>query len=143
MPIKFLLAIPALLLIAGLSGQPVRADALADAVAAIPAGVEEIHFAGSWSAGDAGGTYRVIVLRTGGKPITARLFLQWIALGDEPSIAQSVEIEEFAALKVDVADVFLESDVDGLAVHIESTQGDGYELFASGPGEYRFGRASN
>ena len=140
---NLLLAIPALVLLAGLSGQPARADALADAVAAIPAGVEEIRFAGSWTAGDKGGTYRVIVLRSSGKPIAARLFVQWIALGADVSVAKSVEIEEFAELRVDVADVFAESDIDGLAVHVESTQGDGYELFASGPGDYRFGRASN
>jgi hypothetical protein len=140
---RLLLAIPALMLLAGLFGQPARADALADAVAAIPAGVEEVRFAGSWSAGDKGGTYRVVVLRSSGKPITARLFLQWIALGEAPSVAESVEIKEFSELKVDVADVVAESDVDGLAVHVESTQGDGYELFASGPGDYRFGRASN
>ena len=140
------LAVCALVLIAGSAGQPARADALADAVAAIPAGVEEVRFAGSWTEGDQGGTYRIIVLRSGGKPVTARLFVQWIALGsDGARVARSVEIEEFAALKADIADFFAEADADGLAVHIESagSDGAGYELFITGSNDYRFGRASN
>jgi hypothetical protein len=131
-------------LLVALSGAPAYADEVSDAVAAIPPGVEEIYFAGSWSAADKGGTYRVVVVRSTAKPITARIFVQWIALDTSgASVAQSVEVKEFAELKADAADVFAEGDVDGLAVHIESASGDGFELFASAPGEYRFDRSSN
>ena len=143
---KLPFAIAVLVVAAALSGQPARADALADAVAVIPAGVEEVRFAGSWTEGDQGGTYRIIVLRSSAKPVTARLFVQWIALGgDGARVARSVEIAEFAALKADIADFFTEADADGLAVHIESagSDGAGYELFITGPNDYRFGRASN
>ncbi len=141
---KLLAALPAFLLLLLLSNAPSLADNISDAVGAIPPGVEQIYFAGSWTAGDKGGTYRVIVVRGATKPTTARIFVQWIALdGSGASVAQSVEVKEFTELKVDAADVFAEGDVDGLAIHVDTSDGDGYELFASAPGEYRFGRSSN
>jgi hypothetical protein len=144
MTTKLTLFLSAFAVLIALSSAPSFADEVSDAVAAIPPGVEEIHFAGSWSAEDKGGTYRVVLVRSTAKPITARIFVQWIALDTAgASIAQSVEIKEFADLHADAADIFAEGDTDGLAVHIESASGDGFELFASAPGEYRFGRASN
>lgn len=137
-------AIPTLLAIVLLAGaQQARADALADGVAAMPGAVEVVRFAGNWTEGDTAGVYRVVLARSG-SPIAARMFIQWVAVGSEgASVKHSVEIEEFAALKTDIVDFFAESDTDGLAVHIESINGDGYELFVSGPESHRFGRASN
>jgi hypothetical protein len=136
-------AVLAVALVAASGTQHARADALADAVGTIPGEVEDIRFAGSWSEGDEGGIYRIVLARSG-SPIAARLFVQWIAVaGSGPKVSRSVEIGEFGALKVDVVDFFAESDADGLAVHIESVSGDGYELFVTGPDDYRFGRASN
>jgi hypothetical protein len=140
-----LIVLPALLAAAlvAASAEHAKADALADGVAAIPGEVEEVRFAGSWSEGDEGGLYRVVLARSG-SPVAARLFVQWIAVGSEgPKVVRSVEIEEFAALRTDVVDFFAEADADGLAVHIESLNGDAYELFVTGPDGYRFGRASN
>jgi hypothetical protein len=140
-----LILLPALLAAAlvAADAEHAKADALADGVAAIPGEVEDIRFAGSWSEGDEGGIYRILLTRSG-SPITARLFVQWIAVGgDGPKVARSVEIEEFGALKIDLLDFAAESDVDGLAVHIESVDGDAYELFVTGPEDHRFGRASN
>lgn len=129
--------------LAAMSAQHAVADALSDGVAAIPGEVEEIRFAGSWSEGDDGGLYRIVLTRSG-SPIAARLFVQWIAVGNSgPQAVHTVEIEEFGALKTDVLDFSAESDADGLAVHIESVDGDAYELFVTGPDDYRFGRASN
>lgn len=136
--------LPALVLAAGLSGAPAFADEISDGVAAMPAGVEEVYSVGSWTADDKGGVYRVVIVRSAAKPITARIFVQWIALDtNSASVAESVEVKEFADLKDDVANIAAENDGDGVAVHIDSAAGDSFELFASAPGEYRFGRASN
>jgi hypothetical protein len=129
--------------LAAMSVQHAVADALSDGVAAMPGEVEDIRFAGSWTEGDEGGVYRIVLTRSG-SPIAARLFVQWIAVGnDGPQVAHTVEIEEFGALQIDVLDFSGETDADGLAVHIESVDGDAYELFVTGPDDYRFGRASN
>jgi hypothetical protein len=136
-------ALLALVLVAAFGAVTARADAVSDGVAAIPGEVEDIQFAGSWTEGDEGGVYRLVLTRSG-SPIAARLFVQWVAIGnDGPRVAHSVEIEEFGALKIDVLDFSGETDGDGLAVHIEAVSGDAYELFVSGPDDYRFGRASN
>lgn len=138
--IKVLLAVA---LVAVAPAFVAQADTLSDGVAAIPGEVEEVRFAGSWTEGEESGVYRLVLTRSG-SPIAARLFVQWIAVDHEgPKVAHSVEIEEFGALKIDVVDFAGETDADGLAVHIESVSGDGYELFVSGRDEYRFGRASN
>ena len=141
---KLLAALPLIALLDGLACAPALADDVSDGVAAMPAGVEEVYFEGSWAAEDKGGTYRVVVARSTVKPITARIFVQWIALDTSgASVAQTVEVKEFADLKADAASVLADGDVDGLAVHIETAAGESFELFASAPGEYRFGRASN
>jgi hypothetical protein len=141
-----LILLPAVLaaaLAAATGTQHARADALADAVATVPGEVEEIRFAGSWTEGDESGIYRIVLTRSG-SPIAARLFVQWIAVGNEgPRVAHSIEIAELGALNIDVLDFSGETDADGLAVHIESVDGDAYELFVTKPDEYRFGRASN
>jgi hypothetical protein len=143
MRLAILPAFLAILLVCGTGVERARADALADGVAAIPGEVEQIQFAGSWSEGDEGGVYRIVLTRSG-SPIAARLFVQWIAIGDDgPHVTHTAEIEEFGALKIDVLDFSGETDADGLAVHIESVEGDTYELFVTGPEDYRFGRASN
>lgn len=124
-----------------------RADALADAVAALPPAVEEVRLGGLWTDGDRSGTYRVIVTRSGEQAVTARLFVQWIAHDGGGKVDHSIEITELGALAVDITGVNAEPSDDGLALYIDTLAADGteqlYELFVQSPEEYRFGPASN
>jgi hypothetical protein len=134
------------LLVAG----PVRADEVADGVAAIPGAVDEVRIGGTWAEGDDSGVYRIVITRSGGDQVTARLFVQWVAYTDDggAAVTNSIEIEEFAALNVDIDDFTSESDADGLSVFIRTIDPAGaddlaYELFVFSPSEYRFGPATN
>ncbi len=129
---------------------PARADALLDGLATMPASVEDVRIAGTWDAGDKTGAYRVVVARTVGEAVTARLFVQWIVYHDDGTTAvdNTIEIKELGALKVDVVDYTSESDADGLSLFIQTLNPNGatdqnYELFVTSPTEYRFGPASN
>ena len=73
-------------LVAGLAAAPpARADALLDGLATMPAPVEDVRIAGTWDQGDKTGAYRVVIARTVGEAVTARLFVQWIAYHDDGS----------------------------------------------------------
>lgn len=129
---------------------PVCADDLADGIAAIPGAVEDVRIGGTWEADGDSGIYRIVVSRSGGNEITARLFVQWVAYrpAGGVSVVRSIEIAEFGALGVDIEDFASESDADGLAVFIRTIDPAGgndlaYELFVFGPDDYRFGPASN
>jgi hypothetical protein len=134
---------------------PAYADAIADGVAAIPGVVEDVRITGNWEKAGKSGTYRVIVARTGGEAITARLFVQWVVFLPDGSAAveQSVEIKELGELKVDIADYNSEADDQGLSIFLETLGADagaapdapteGYELHIFSPTDYRFGPATN
>ncbi len=129
---------------------PARADDLADGVAAIPGAVEDVRIGGTWEANGNSGVYRIVVTRSGGNEITARLFVQWVAYQADGGtvVSHSIEIKEFAELGVDIDDYTSESDSDGLAVYIRTINPAGsddlsYELFVFSPDDYRFGSASN
>jgi len=138
-------------LVAGLAAAlPARADALAEGLATMPGSVEDVRIAGTWDQGDKTGAYRVIIARTVGEAVTARLFVQWIAYHDDGSttVDNTIEIKELADLKVDIVDYTSESDADGLSIFIQTLNPNGstdqnYELFVTSPTEYRFGPASN
>ena len=129
---------------------PAFADALSDGVAALPGGVEDVRIAGTWQNEGKSGAYRVVIARSGGDAVTARLFVQWIAYGEagESTVENSMEIAEFAPLNLDIVDFVSESDADGLSVYIETIDPSGsadeqYELHIFGPNDYRFGPATN
>ncbi len=130
---------------------PVRADEVADGVAAIPGAVDEVRIGGTWADGDNNsGVYRIVVTRSGGDEVTARLFVQWVAYDDDggAAVQHSIEIKEFADLNVDIDDFSSESDADGLSVFIRTIDPNGtndlaYELFVFSPTDYRFGPATN
>jgi hypothetical protein len=75
---SFKIAVPALLLSLAFAA-PACADALSDGIAALPGSVEDVKIAGTWQDGGKSGAYRVIISRSGGDAVTARLFVQWIA----------------------------------------------------------------
>jgi hypothetical protein len=129
---------------------PVLADALGDGVAAIPGSVEDARIAGTWERDGKSGAYRIVIARSGGDSVSARMFVQWIAYHDdgEASVDNSIEIAELADLKLDIVDYTSESDVDGLSVYIQTLNPDGdgdenYELHIFSPTDYRFGPATN
>ncbi len=138
-------------LVAGLAAVDVaRADALGDGIAALPGAVEEVRIGGTWDREGKSGAYRIVIARSGGDAITARLFVQWIAYQDDggATVESTIEIEELAELKLDVVDFTSESDQDGLSVYIQTLNpnagsDENYELFVLSPTEYRFGPASN
>ena len=82
--------------------------------------------------------------------MTARLFVQWVSYDDTggAKVENTIEIKEFAELKVDIVDFTSESDGDGLSVFLQTLNPNGesdqnYELFVTSPTQYRFGPASN
>lgn len=126
------------------------ADQVADGVAAIPGVVEEVRIGGTWERDGNSGIYRIVVTRSGGDAVTARLFVQWVAYQDDggAAVVDSVEIAEFGALGVDIDDFTSESDAEGLSMFVRTIDPNGsndiaYELFVFSPTEYRFGPASN
>ncbi len=129
---------------------PARADALAEAAASLAPSVQDVRLAGTWEKDGRKGVYRVIVARTAAPGPTARMFVQWIAIGVDGSqrVERSIEITELAALKLDVSDFVTEPDPDGLSVFVEVIDAakdtdQSYELFIEDDGTYRFGPASN
>jgi hypothetical protein len=130
---------------------PALADEVLDGVAAMPAGIEDVRIGGTWDRDGKSGVYRVIISRSGGDAITARLFIQWVAYGEagDAGVQDTIEIPEFAALNVDIVDFTTESDDGGLQVFIQTLDPNGsgsdlnYELTVSSPTQYRFGPASN
>ena len=129
---------------------PALADTLSEGVATMPGGVEDVRIGGTWQSGGKSGVYRIIIARAGGETITARLFVQWVAYRDagEAAVDNSMEINEVADQGLDIVDYISESDADGLAVYLQTIDpADGtneqYELYVFGPGDYRFGPATN
>lgn len=129
---------------------PVSADAISDGIAALPGSVEDVRIGGTWGEGDRIGAYRIVVARTGGESVTARLFIQWVAYQDDggATVENSIEITELDALDVDIVDYTSEADADGLSVYIQTLNpndpaDESYELFVFSPTDYRFGPASN
>jgi hypothetical protein len=129
---------------------PVFADELADGLAALPGAVEDVRIGGTWEKDGKSGAYRIVIAREGSDTITARLFIQWIAYDDAggAKLEETVEIKEFADLKLDIVDYTSDSDTDGLSVYLEtvnpeSDADESYELFVFSPTDYRLGPATN
>jgi hypothetical protein len=59
----------------------VSQDAFEAALTTLPGEVREVNSAGRWRTADAGGVYRVIVLRGGYERIADRLYIQWVRDG--------------------------------------------------------------
>ena len=129
---------------------PVSADELLDGLKTLPGNVDDVRVGGTWDRDGKSGIYRVIVARSGGDAITARLFIQWVAYEDDGSLTvqDTVEIQELADLKVDIVDFTSESDNDDLSVFLQTLDPDGsadgnYELIVGSPTQHKFAPASN
>ena len=129
---------------------PVLADELADGVATLPGAVEDVRIGGTWEKDGESGAYRVIIAREGSDVITARLFIQWISYDDNggAKLDQTVEIKEFADLKLDIVDYTSDSDSDGLSLFLETLNpnndaDESYELHVISPTDYRLSPATN
>jgi hypothetical protein len=127
-----------------------HADAILDGLKTLPGNVEDVRVGGTWDEDGKNGIYRVIVSRSGGDAVTARLFIQWVAYDDTggATVQDTIEIKEMAGLKVDIVDFTSESDGDGLSVFLQTLNPNGesdqnYELFVTSPTQYKFGPASN
>ena len=57
-----------------------------------------MRIGGTWEKDGKSGAYRVLIARTGGDLSTARLFIQWIAYGDdgETTVDNTIEIKELS-----------------------------------------------
>jgi hypothetical protein len=138
-------------IVAGLAlVRPAVADPLLDGIASIPGSIEDVRIGGTWQKDGRNGAYRVLISRNSTDPVTARLFVQWIAYhqGADATVDTSIEIREFADLKLDIVNYVSESDEDGLSVYLETIDPKGnadqsYELHVVSPTDYRFGPASN
>ena len=144
------LAVAAFMAVAFTSTPPALADAVLDGIAGMPGGVEDVRIGGTWQQGGKSGAYRIVIARTGGDAITARLFVQWVAYGEagDTTVENTIEIAEFATLSLDIVDYVSESDADGLSVFLETIDPEGsadqqYELHLFAPDDYRFGPATN
>jgi hypothetical protein len=144
------LAAAALFAMALAATPPALADAVLDGIAGMPGGVEDVRIGGTWQKEGKSGAYRIVIARTGGDAVTARLFIQWVAYGEagDTSVENTVEIAEFGTLGLDIVDYVSESDAEGLSVYIETIDPQGsaddqYELHIFAPDDYRFGPATN
>ncbi len=65
----------------------------------VPADVHSITTVGRWTDKKLSGSYRVIVVRSGGDILLTRVVVQWVRekTGEPPSIVASREVEAFAA----------------------------------------------
>src|SRR5689334_6299413 len=119
----FLLVLAALLPLS----TPAAADIISDGVAALPGAVEEVRIAGTWQSGEKSGPYRIVISRSGGDSVTARLFVQWLAYQEDggATVDSTIEIKELADLKLDIVSFESESDQDGLSVYLETIDPNG------------------
>jgi hypothetical protein len=148
---KPIVAIAMLALVAGLAvARPALADPLADGLKALPGNVEDVRIGGSWDREGKSGVYRILVARSGGDLVTARLFVQWIAYDDNGGsvVQDTVEIQELAALNVDISDFTSDSDSSTLKVTIQTRDPNGpadktYVLTVTSPTHHTFTPASN
>ena len=127
-----------------------HADPLLDSLAALPGSIEDVRIVGSWNQGGQSGVYRVLVSRSGGDLVTARMFVQWIAFDDNggAKVVTTIEIQEFAQLGVDVVDFSSSSDAGPLTVNIQTLDPNGnadknYVLTVTSPTHYTLAPASN
>lgn len=130
---------------------PLRADTLADGIAALSPSIQEVRTVGAWEKDGHKGVYRIIIDRAAPGP-TARLFVQWLegAADGTMAIIRSVDIKEMVELKRNIGDFVVETDPDGLSVFLEmidpaavDAPKESYELFIGDDENYRFGPASN
>jgi hypothetical protein len=137
-------------ILAGGTALPALADEIFDGIAGLPGSVEDVRIGGTWEENGKIGAYRILVTRTGGEAVTARMFVQWVAYEDDggATVEHTIEIEELAALNVDVVDFTSDADADGLSVYIQTLDPNGtadedYALYVFSPTRHRFGPASN
>ena len=135
---------------AALAAPAAFADQLLDGLKTLPGNVEDVRIGGTWDSGGKSGAYRILVARSGGDAVTARMFIQWLVYNDDgtTTLQDTIEIKELADLKVDVVDFTSESDQDGLAVFIRTLDPNGsddlnYELHVASPTQYKFRQAPN
>lgn len=130
---------------------PLRADPVADSVAALSPAIQDVRVLGTWEKDGQKGAYRVIVARSGPEP-TARIFVQWVARESDGTVKvqRSVDIQEMIELKRNVGNLVAEADADGLSIFLEmidptaaNAAKESYELFIDDDETYRFGPASN
>ena len=125
-------------------------DPLVDSLSALPGNIEDVRIVGSWSQSGQSGVYRVLVARSGGDMVTARLFLQWIVYDDDggAKVTNTVEIQEFARLNVDIVDFNSSSDGTPLVINIQTLDPNGnadknYVLTVNSPTQHTLAPASN
>ena len=130
--------------------RPVSADEIADRIALLPGIVEDVRVGGTWSKDGQAGVYRIVIARSGGNELTARLFIQWVAYVSDgtATLINSVEIKEIDELDIDIVDTISESDQDGLTVFIQADNpspsgDDSFELYIFSPTDYLFDAATN
>lgn len=147
---RFAVAAFAACIALGSASVPALADDVFDGIAGLPGSVEDVRIGGTWEDGGKIGTYRILVTRTGGEAVTARMFVQWVAYEDDggATVEHTIEIEELGALGVDVIDFTSDADADGLSVFIQTLDPNGtldedYALYVFSPTQHRFGPASN
>jgi hypothetical protein len=127
-----------------------RADPILDGITNLPGSVEDVRIVGSWNQGSQSGVYRVLVSRSGGDLVTARMFVQWIAYDDNggANVVNTVEIQEFAQLGVDIVDFSSSSDAGPLTINIQTLDPNGnadknYVLTVNSPTQHSLAPASN
>jgi hypothetical protein len=127
-----------------------QADPILDGITNLPGSVEDVRIVGSWNQGSQSGVYRVLVSRSGGDLVTARMFVQWIAYDDNggANVVNTVEIQEFAQLGVDIVDFSSSSDAGPLTINIQTLDPNGnadknYVLTVNSPTQHSLAPASN
>jgi hypothetical protein len=139
-----------LLALASASPALAQSDPILDGIASLPGSIEDVRIVGSWNQGNQSGVYRVLVARSGGDMVTARMFVQWVAFDDNggAKVITTIEIPEFAQLGVDIVDFSSSSDAGPLTINIQTLDPNGsadknYVLTVNSPTQHTLAPASN
>lgn len=128
------------------SGSAQTAPAQPPLVANLPVTVVLVRVVGPWTLPDTRGISRIVAIADGTR---MRLFVQWIADAPQGAVlTDSREVTEVAEQGLVFGDVRVEASENDASVFLDTLpKSDGlrdtYVLLVQGPGEFRFGPATN
>jgi hypothetical protein len=132
-------------LLSGLPAATAQPAGQPSVIAALPVTVVLVRVIGPWTQPDGRGISRVVAIADGTR---MRLFVQWIADAPEGAVlADSREVPEVAEEGLVFGDVRVEASENDASVFLDTLPQGGmketYVLLVQGPGEFKFGPATN
>lgn len=136
--------ISAILILILLSVPRAQADPVLNALAALPADIQQLSSGDEWRADSGSGSLRFIVAGAAPGTAASRFFVQWIQRGTVVATAEIVEIRQTPQR---LTDFRIQLGAEGTDVFIDTREPSGaigeYMLLLSGPGAYEFAPLGN